>query len=59
MWLSSSPSQVSANRPPFSAVTVRATPRANWATIQSGFFGSTAARVTRYVRGSGPSVGSR
>ena len=47
MKLSSSPSQVSKNFPWLSAVTVLGTPAANWLMIQSGFFGSTMASVTR------------
>jgi hypothetical protein len=47
MELSSNPSQVSVNRPWFSAVR-----------IQSGFLGSVTASVTRYVLGGAPSAGN-
>lgn len=47
MKLSSSPSQISLNFLPFSFVTVRAMPQANWLMIQSGFDFSTMASVTK------------
>ena len=47
MKLSSSPSHVSVNCPWFSAVTVRGSPAMKVLTIQSGFFASVMANVTR------------
>lgn len=59
MKFSSSPSQASVNQPSFSAVTVRGWPATKVLTIQSGLLFSVTASVTRYVRGSGPSIGRR
>src|SRR5262245_60302567 len=58
MKFSSRPFQVSENFPPFSAVTVRTTPAAKVLMIQSEFLASVMLTETRYVLGSGPSVGS-